>query len=66
MITSSYKSTDNVRRFFRAQCGYHFKFARSFTAWIRNNVGKTMGDAVVEWKRRDAVRILQIGIKNRD
>jgi Domain of unknown function (DUF6434) len=52
LITSSYRNTQNVRRFFRAQCGAHFRFDRPFMAWLKTSIGKTMGDASDEWKRR--------------
>jgi len=52
-ITASYRNTQNARRFFRSQCGPRFKFDRSFMAWLKNAVPKTMGDAVVEWQRRN-------------
>jgi len=51
-ITPSYRSTQNVRRFFQAQCGPHFKFDRPFMAWLKAATNKTMGDAVIEWQRR--------------
>ena len=51
-IDESYKSTQNVRRYFKLRCGDHFKFDRSFMAWMKENSGKTMGDAVAEWLRR--------------
>ena len=31
-ITRSYRNTQNVRRFFKAQCGAGFKFDRTFMA----------------------------------
>lgn len=46
VITDSYKSSQNVRRFFQAQVGDRFKFNIAFMAWMRNNVGKTLADAV--------------------
>jgi Domain of unknown function (DUF6434) len=52
LITTSYRNTQNVRRFFKAQCGTHFKFDRSFMAWLKASVGTTMGDAADEWQRR--------------
>lgn len=55
-ITPSYRNTQNVRRFFRAECGEHFKLDRSFMAWLRDGATKTMGDAVEEWKRRDRAK----------
>ena len=51
-IDESYKSTQNVRRYFKSRCGNHFKFDLSFMAWMKENSGKTMGDAVAEWQRR--------------
>ena len=51
-IDESYKSTQNVRRYFKSRCGDHFKFDRNFMAWMKENSGKTMGDAVAEWSRR--------------
>ncbi len=53
-ITSSYRNTQNVRRFFKAECGDGFKFDRSFMAWLKGAVGMTMADAVDEWRRRQA------------
>ena len=53
-ITADYRNTQNVRRFFRAQCGDAFKFDRSFMAWMKGASGKTMGDAAEEWLRRKA------------
>jgi len=53
-ITANYRSTQNVRRFFKSQCGDHFKFDRQFMAWLKGRVPKTMGDAADEWLRRDA------------
>lgn len=45
-ITSSYRNTQNVRRFFRAQLGEDFKFNRPFMAWMKSAEGKTLGQAV--------------------
>lgn len=53
-ITKTYRNTQNVRRFFRKECGDHFKFDRAFMAWMKNADGKTIGDAVKEWRRREA------------
>ena len=54
-IDKSYRNTQNVRRFFKSECGVDFKFDRSFMLWIRGNIGKTMGDAVSEWLRRQTI-----------
>lgn len=52
LITDTYKSTQNVRRFMTAQCGDGFKLDRPFILWIRNGSPKTMGDVADEWIRR--------------
>lgn len=54
-ITRAYRNTQNVRRFFRAQCGDRFKFDRPFMAWLIDGTPKTMGDAADEWLRRQPV-----------
>jgi len=54
-ITASYRNTQNVRRFFKSQCGAHFKFDRSFMAWLKDGTTKTMGEAAEEWRRRERV-----------
>ncbi|UYK94625.1 DUF6434 domain-containing protein [Pantoea ananatis] len=43
-----------MRRFLVAQCGERFRFDRDFTAWIRNDIPKNLGEVVDEWKRRKA------------
>lgn len=53
-LTKTYRSTQNVRRFFKAECGDGCKFDRPFMAWLKGAAGQTMGDAVDEWKRRQA------------
>lgn len=52
IITPDYRTTQNVRRFFKAEIGEAFKFDRSFMTWMQDNSGKTLGDAVDEWRRR--------------
>ena len=51
-ITSHYRNTQNVRRFFQSQCGANFKFDRTFMAWLKDGTPKTMGDAADEWLKR--------------
>jgi Domain of unknown function (DUF6434) len=53
-ITKTYRNTQNVRRFFKAQCGEAFKFDRPFMAWMKDATGKTMRDAADEWVRWEA------------
>ena len=50
-ITTSYRNTQNVRRFFRAECDDHFKFDRPFMAWLIDGAPKTMGDEADECLR---------------
>jgi hypothetical protein len=54
-MTATYRNTQNVRRFFRSECGPNFKFDRPFMAWLKRRAGTkaTMGAAVDEWKKRN-------------
>lgn len=54
-VDKNYKNTQNVRRFMIKACGDDFRFDREFMAWIRNDVPKTLGDVVYEWKRRQSL-----------
>ena len=54
IITDSYKNSQNVRRFFKAHVGDHFKFNIAIMAWMKENVGKTLGDAVEAIKSLEA------------
>ncbi len=50
VIDSQYRNTQNVRRFFKSHCGDNFKFDRTFMAWMKNSIGKTMAQAVHHWQ----------------
>jgi len=50
-IDAGYRSTQNVRRFFKARLGDDFHFTRPFMKWLKTHAGKTLGDAVREWRR---------------
>ena len=50
-ITDSYKNSQNVRRFFKKQIGKNFKFNIAFMDWIKSAEGKTLADAVKEYRR---------------
>ncbi len=52
IITDSYKTTQNVRRYFKSKFGENFKFDRDFMNWINNATGLTMGDVSEEWAKR--------------
>lgn len=54
IITDSYKNSQNVRRFFKAEVGDQFKFTIGFMDWIRLNHGATLADAVAEYRRMTA------------
>ncbi|WP_394246399.1 DUF6434 domain-containing protein [Vibrio profundi] len=54
IITDSYKTTQNVRRYFQAKLGEEFKFDRDFMSWMKGATGQTMGDALQEWIRRQS------------
>lgn len=51
-VIPSYRSTQNVRRFLKRECGEDFAFDRAFVAWIKDGAPKTMGDVADEWLRR--------------
>lgn len=51
IITDNYKNTENVRAFFMNEIGKHFKFNVLFMNWMKQNIGKTLRDAIVEWNR---------------
>ncbi|MBC7281117.1 MAG: hypothetical protein H5U12_06655 [Hoeflea sp.] len=51
-IDAHYRNTQNVRRFFKAEIGDHFKFDRPFMAWMKSPAGLTLRDAVDEWSLR--------------
>lgn len=51
VITDSYRNSENVRAFMASQIGTHFRFNLVFCNWMKANEGKTMRDAVEEWKR---------------
>jgi hypothetical protein len=51
IITDNYKNTEQVRNFFKKHIGDHFRFNTEFMAWMKDNVGLTLQDAVKEWER---------------
>lgn len=63
-ITDNYKNTQNVRRFFQAHIGPGFKFNIAFMAWMKDNTGKTLHDAVETYLRLQA-RAAEPGAKSR-
>lgn len=51
IITDNYKNTENVRRFFNEHVNKKFKFNVKFMAWMKNNVGKSLADAIEVWEK---------------
>lgn len=49
VITDNYKNGEHVRRFFTSEIGPHFSFNVIFMKWMRENVGKTLEDAIAAW-----------------
>lgn len=51
IITDNYKNSENVRSFLIENIGLHFSFNTQFMRWMKENEGKTLSDAIEEWKR---------------
>ena len=51
VITDNYRNSENVRNFFVGQLGSSFKFNVKFMSWLKSNAGKSLADAVSEYKR---------------
>jgi hypothetical protein len=51
-LNKDYKTTQNVRRFLRTQCGDDFKLDRPFIKWIKDGNPKTLGDIADAWNNR--------------
>ena len=51
IITKTYKNTQNVRRYFYTHFGTYWKNNIIFMAWLKENVGKTLKDAVEEFRK---------------
>ncbi|MEM6261760.1 MAG: DUF6434 domain-containing protein [Bacteroidota bacterium] len=49
VITDSIKFGQNLRAFFKQEIGKKFSFSNPFMAWMRENPGKTLADAVGFW-----------------
>lgn len=51
IITDNYKTTYNVRNFYLKEIGPHFALNVIFIKWLKENSGKTLGDAIIEWNK---------------
>lgn len=56
LITDSYKNTQNVRQFFTEHCGPKFRFTIPFMNFMKANIGKTLQDAISEWKKLNELK----------
>jgi len=50
-LTDNYTNTENVRAFMTFHIGSHFRFNTGFMNWAKANAGKSLNDAIDEWKR---------------
>ncbi len=50
-LDKDYKSTQNVRRFFKKHLGDDFHFNVPFMTFLKTHAGITLGDAITEWKK---------------
>lgn len=64
VITDSYKSSQNVRRFFQQHADPKFKFTIAFMDWMKANVGKSLADAIEEYHRQQS-EIARPGFKTK-
>lgn len=55
-ITPNISFGPNTRRFMLSQIQGKFTFYSEFMAWAQANPGKTLADAVVQWRKIDADR----------
>ena len=56
VITDSFTNGPNLRAFMKRHAGPSFRSSIEFMQWARDNVGKTLADAVAEWRRIEARR----------
>lgn len=56
IITDSYANTENVRHFFTEAIGKHFSFNVKFMSWMKESSGKSLDEAIAEWKRIQALK----------
>jgi len=56
IITDNYKNSQNVRCFFEKEIGKRFSFNILFMKWMKENIGKNLGDAAAEWLRIEAMK----------
>lgn len=55
IITDSYTNGPNTRKFFESRCGDKFRFSIPFMNWMKENQGKKLQDAIVEWERLETL-----------
>ena len=50
VITDNVSFGPNFRKFMKAQIGNHFSCTGEFMAWVKENPGKTLKDAMLKWQ----------------
>ncbi|PSU35486.1 DUF6434 domain-containing protein [Photobacterium lutimaris] len=55
-ITSTLKRTRVVREFFIQEIGTKFHFTIRLNKYLRENIGKTFGDAIEDWLKEDHLK----------
>ncbi|MEM9999801.1 MAG: DUF6434 domain-containing protein [Pseudomonadota bacterium] len=56
IIDAGYRNNQNVRRFFKNEIGSRFSFNIEFMNWMKANSGKTLADALDQWRAIEAKR----------
>jgi len=56
IITDNYTNTESVRAFFTLHIGTSFHFSVAFMNWMKQNTGKTLYDAILEWYRLQTLK----------
>lgn len=62
VIDENYRNTERHRAFFKSIIGEQFKFNVPMMNWCKENVGKTLRDAVVFWVEEEKRK--RAGVKN--
>lgn len=50
VITEDFRVSPKVRRFFVAHIGPDFTMSREFRAWVKANIGCTLGEAIAHYR----------------
>jgi len=56
IITDNYRNSEHVRAFMKQEIGSSFHFNTEFMQWMKQNIGKTVSEAITEWKRMNELK----------